>query len=199
MAITNCNHRPTEVRIDVEAAEASSNGQARPRPWRRRFKGTFVLLACCFTVLLVHDPRLDMVERVLERDATSTPAEPLSRRLLYPADEAGYEALDYAMQRFLLQAPAPPSLPYSLLRSSTHQLLHSSAPPLTSPPPSAPADSLLQDGSVSVEKEHSETLGRGLRCGFHGLLHLEVPMRDEMPRGDEMGGDGSSSAEQPAL
>ena len=52
---------------------------------------------------------------------------------LYPTEEAGYEALDYAMERFL-----------------------------------------LQDGSVSVEKERSDTLGRGLRCGFHGLLHLEV-------------------------
>jgi len=33
---------------------------------------------------------------------------------------------------------------------------------------------LLKDGSVTVEPEHSPTLGRGLRCGFLGLLHLEV-------------------------
>ena len=52
---------------------------------------------------------------------------------VYPADEAGYEALESAMARLL-----------------------------------------LQDASVSVQKEHSTTLGRGLRCGFHGLLHLEV-------------------------
>ena len=29
-------------------------------------------------------------------------------------------------------------------------------------------------GSVSVEPEHSSSLGRGLRCGFLGMLHMEV-------------------------
>ena len=33
---------------------------------------------------------------------------------------------------------------------------------------------LLKDGSVTVEPESSPTLGQGLRCGFLGLLHLEV-------------------------
>ena len=33
---------------------------------------------------------------------------------------------------------------------------------------------LLKDGSVSVETDHSNTLGRGLRCGFLGMLHMEV-------------------------
>eukprot|EP00965_Chrysotila_dentata_P257550 6212921-Pleurochrysis_carterae.AAC.5 len=33
---------------------------------------------------------------------------------------------------------------------------------------------LLKDASVVVENEHSPTLGRGLRCGFLGLLHMEV-------------------------
>ena len=33
---------------------------------------------------------------------------------------------------------------------------------------------LLKDGSVSVEPEQSATLGRGLRCGFLGMLHMEV-------------------------
>ena len=33
---------------------------------------------------------------------------------------------------------------------------------------------LLKDGSVSVEPTHSGTLGRGLRCGFLGMLHMEV-------------------------
>jgi len=33
---------------------------------------------------------------------------------------------------------------------------------------------LLKDGSVTVENESSPTLGRGLRCGFLGMLHLEV-------------------------
>ena len=32
----------------------------------------------------------------------------------------------------------------------------------------------LKDGSVSVEPEHSRSLGRGLRCGFLGMLHMEV-------------------------
>ena len=32
----------------------------------------------------------------------------------------------------------------------------------------------LQDGSVRVESDHSPTLGRGLRCGFLGMLHMEV-------------------------
>ena len=32
----------------------------------------------------------------------------------------------------------------------------------------------LKDGSVSVEPEHSTSLGRGLRCGFLGMLHMEV-------------------------
>ena len=32
----------------------------------------------------------------------------------------------------------------------------------------------LKDGSVSVEPEHSASLGRGLRCGFLGMLHMEV-------------------------
>ena len=33
---------------------------------------------------------------------------------------------------------------------------------------------LLKDASVRVEAEHSPSLGRGLRCGFLGLLHLDV-------------------------
>ena len=33
---------------------------------------------------------------------------------------------------------------------------------------------LLKDGSVRVEPAHSASLGRGLRCGFLGLLHMEV-------------------------
>jgi len=33
---------------------------------------------------------------------------------------------------------------------------------------------LLKDGSVRVEPEHSASLGRGLRCGFLGMLHMEV-------------------------
>jgi len=33
---------------------------------------------------------------------------------------------------------------------------------------------LLKDGSISVENTHSGTLGRGLRCGFLGMLHMEV-------------------------
>lgn len=33
---------------------------------------------------------------------------------------------------------------------------------------------LLKDGSVSVENDHSTSLGRGLRCGFLGMLHMEV-------------------------
>ena len=32
----------------------------------------------------------------------------------------------------------------------------------------------LKDGSVSVEPEQSASLGRGLRCGFLGMLHMEV-------------------------
>ncbi len=33
---------------------------------------------------------------------------------------------------------------------------------------------LLKDGSVTLESEHSPSLGRGYRCGFLGLLHMEV-------------------------
>jgi len=33
---------------------------------------------------------------------------------------------------------------------------------------------LLKDGAVTVENTHSGTLGRGLRCGFLGMLHMEV-------------------------
>ena len=33
---------------------------------------------------------------------------------------------------------------------------------------------LLQDPSVTVEREASESLGFGLRCGFLGLLHMDV-------------------------
>jgi elongation factor 4 len=33
---------------------------------------------------------------------------------------------------------------------------------------------LLKDGSVQVEHEQSASLGRGLRCGFLGMLHMEV-------------------------
>ena len=32
----------------------------------------------------------------------------------------------------------------------------------------------LKDGSVAVENEQSRSLGRGLRCGFLGMLHMEV-------------------------
>ena len=32
----------------------------------------------------------------------------------------------------------------------------------------------LKDGSVTIETEHSPSLGRGYRCGFLGLLHMEV-------------------------
>ena len=32
----------------------------------------------------------------------------------------------------------------------------------------------LKDGSISVENCQSGTLGRGLRCGFLGMLHMEV-------------------------
>ena len=32
----------------------------------------------------------------------------------------------------------------------------------------------LQDGSVNVRPDNSPSLGRGLRCGFLGMLHLEV-------------------------
>jgi len=32
----------------------------------------------------------------------------------------------------------------------------------------------LKDGSVQVAPEQSDTLGRGLRCGFLGMLHMEV-------------------------
>ena len=33
---------------------------------------------------------------------------------------------------------------------------------------------LLKDGSVTVAPEQSASLGRGLRCGFLGMLHMEV-------------------------
>ena len=52
---------------------------------------------------------------------------------LFPLDEAGFEALQHAMDRFR-----------------------------------------LKDGSVYVEPTHSSSLGRGLRCGFLGMLHMEV-------------------------
>jgi GTP-binding protein LepA len=32
----------------------------------------------------------------------------------------------------------------------------------------------LKDGSVTVAPENSASLGRGLRCGFLGMLHMEV-------------------------
>lgn len=32
----------------------------------------------------------------------------------------------------------------------------------------------LSDASLSFEEEHSGTLGRGFRCGFLGMLHLEI-------------------------
>jgi translation elongation factor EF-4 len=32
----------------------------------------------------------------------------------------------------------------------------------------------LNDASVSVERESSSSLGFGLRCGFLGLLHMDV-------------------------
>ena len=40
---------------------------------------------------------------------------------------------------------------------------------------------LLKDGSVTVAPEHSASLGRGLRCGFLGMLHMEVHMHMHMP------------------
>ena len=33
---------------------------------------------------------------------------------------------------------------------------------------------LLTDNSVQVTREHSAALGMGFRCGFLGLLHLDV-------------------------
>ena len=33
---------------------------------------------------------------------------------------------------------------------------------------------MLKDGSVTVEPEQSRSLGRGMRCGFLGVLHMEV-------------------------
>lgn len=33
---------------------------------------------------------------------------------------------------------------------------------------------LLQDSSITVEKESSAALGMGFRCGFLGLLHMDV-------------------------
>lgn len=33
---------------------------------------------------------------------------------------------------------------------------------------------LLNDASVSIEKETSTALGTGLRCGFLGILHMEI-------------------------
>ena len=41
---------------------------------------------------------------------------------------------------------------------------------------------LLKDGSVRVEPEHSASLGRGLRCGFLGMLHMEVVQRRLEPQ-----------------
>ena len=32
----------------------------------------------------------------------------------------------------------------------------------------------LTDSSLSFEEEHSGSLGRGFRCGFLGMLHLEI-------------------------
>ena len=32
----------------------------------------------------------------------------------------------------------------------------------------------LTDPAVTIEKESSSALGNGLRCGFLGLLHMEV-------------------------
>jgi GTP-binding protein LepA len=35
----------------------------------------------------------------------------------------------------------------------------------------------LNDSSVTVQKEQSDSLGMGFRCGFLGLLHMDVFMQ----------------------
>ena len=94
---------------------------------------------------------------------------------MYPLDGDSFDELQHAMSRFLLKArkPTRPSRTtrelLMLYLSNPLGRTHGRADPLF-------ADCLLapQDGSVTVEPEHSPTLGRGLRCGFLGLLHLEV-------------------------
>jgi hypothetical protein len=84
MAITSCEHRPSAVVLDLPAD--TSGLSPRPRPWRLRCRRAVVALACCFTVLLVRDPRLEVVERVLQDEAYSGAPDSLSRRLLHPVN-----------------------------------------------------------------------------------------------------------------
>ncbi len=45
---------------------------------------------------------------------------------------------------------------------------------LLSPLPLCPSALYPADSSISVSRDHSSSLGAGLRCGFLGFLHMEV-------------------------
>ena len=81
---------------------------------------------------------------------------------LYPVDTGDFNSLVTA-GRWHCQSASASCGHARILDSATLPIIASAVDRLT-----------LNDASVSVEKESSSALGLGLRCGFLGLLHMDV-------------------------